>query len=148
MELRCHTGSTPCPPPSVLKAAKVFPPSAKPIFGRRSHAASSKNTRGRFHLIFWGHFCSRIFPRLHPISCGRLGEGPWSRELVSVCVCRALGWGQLHPCSIPRATHRANEIIFYVYESGSVPLQDLVDFQRMSQRIIALRYVIGFDYSL
>lgn len=36
----------------------------------------------------------------------------------------------------------------YVYETGIVPLQDLVDFQRMSHRISALRHVIGFDYSL
>lgn len=36
----------------------------------------------------------------------------------------------------------------YVHETGIVPLQDLVDFQRMSQRILALSYVVGFDYSL
>lgn len=113
---------TPCPPPSILLVAKVFPISAK----RRECAPTYfwitiphgllREHKRALPPHFLGAFLKRDF--LFPISCGRLAEGPRSREIVFICVCKALGCGELHPCSIPRASHRVNQIIFMRMKQG------------------------------
>lgn len=149
MELWCHTGNSPCPPPSVLKVSKVFPTSAErsaqsvhPFLDKDPTRLPPRTQEGAY-TSFFGSISLAGFSLVFTPSAV---EG-WVKVLGAGNLSLYLEHGPPSLQHLQSLTHsKLNHI--YVYETGVVPLQDLVDFQRMSQRILALRYFIGFDYSL